>query len=364
MTLSEVCELIVDCPHSTAKDEGEGYPLIRTPNIGKGRLLLDGVHRVSLATYDIRNKRAVPQEDDLILAREAPVGNVAVVKENQIVCLGQRTVLIRPNKRLVDSDYLAYFLLSPIMQHILLTSSNGATVSHLNMSAIRGLEIDLPAIEKQRKIAGVLSKLADKIEINEQINRNLRDQQKTMVMEFLLNEDTPTRLLQEISTIKYGKGLPTKNLIEDGYPVFGGNGIIGYYDEFLYEKPQILISCRGAASGNILESLPFSFVTSNSLVVELEDYSYFEFLKQYLIMNPLYGYATGSAQPQITIDNIKNVEIPYPNGDDIQELSNRLQDLSKYILLVTKENENLAQTRDSLLPKLMSGELDISDLDI
>ncbi len=94
MTLSDVCELIVDCPHSTAVDEGKGYPLIRTPNIGKGRLLLDGVHRVSRQVYEKRNERAVPKENDLILAREAPVGNVAIIKKGQEVCLGQRTVLI------------------------------------------------------------------------------------------------------------------------------------------------------------------------------------------------------------------------------------------------------------------------------
>ena len=74
MILIDVCELIVDCPHSTANDEGAGYPLIRTPNVGKGRLILDGVHRVSKQVYDVRNARAVPKAGDLILAREAPAG--------------------------------------------------------------------------------------------------------------------------------------------------------------------------------------------------------------------------------------------------------------------------------------------------
>lgn len=96
VTLSEVCELIVDCPHSTAIDEGKGYPLVRTPNIGKGRLIYSGMHRVSEEVYNQRNQRAVPQEDDLIFAREATAGNVALVQKGEKVCLGQRTVLIRP----------------------------------------------------------------------------------------------------------------------------------------------------------------------------------------------------------------------------------------------------------------------------
>ena len=104
MILNDICELIVDCPHSTAKDEGAGYPLIRTPNIGNGRLILDGVHRISKEVYDKRNARAIPRDDDLILAREAPAGNIAIVKNGEKVCLGQRTVLIRPNMDMVYPD--------------------------------------------------------------------------------------------------------------------------------------------------------------------------------------------------------------------------------------------------------------------
>lgn len=107
--LEEICELIVDCPHSTAQDEGIGFPLIRTPNVGKGRLILDGVHRVSEDVYKKRTQRAIPQTNDLIMAREAPAGNVAIIKGNENVCLGQRTVLIRPNVNKVYPDYLVYY---------------------------------------------------------------------------------------------------------------------------------------------------------------------------------------------------------------------------------------------------------------
>ena len=174
MKLLDICEAIVDCPHSTAKDEGKGCPLIRTPNVGKGRLKLDGVHRVSEQVYNQRNERAVPQVDDLILAREAPVGNVAIIRQGQKVCLGQRTVLIRPNKKYVDPDFLVYYLLSPELQHKLLSSSNGATVSHLNMSSIRSLEVQAPNIEIQKRIGAILARIDDKIELNTAINENLR----------------------------------------------------------------------------------------------------------------------------------------------------------------------------------------------
>ena len=173
MKLIDVCEIIVDCPHSTAKDEGQGIPLVRTPNIGKGRLELSGVHRVSEAVYNQRIERAVPQAGDLILAREAPVGNVALIMTGQKVCLGQRVVLIRPDKEKADPAYLTYYLLSEGVQHRLKNNANGAVVAHLNMNEIRNLEIELPGISIQKRISSVLTSLDDKIALNNRINHNL-----------------------------------------------------------------------------------------------------------------------------------------------------------------------------------------------
>jgi len=90
--------------------------------------------------------------------------------------------------------------------------------------------------------------------------------------------------LGEISEIKYGKGLPTKQLKGFGYPVYGANGIIGYYDEFSYEDQQLLISCRGAKSGTINFSPKNCFITNNSLIV---DFSFASIqLRKTLYLNP------------------------------------------------------------------------------
>lgn len=101
--LLDLCDLIVDCEHKTAPTRDEGIPMIRTSNIGKGKLLLDRVYRVSDKTYAQWTRRARPLKGDLILAREAPAGNIAVITEDLPVCLGQRTVLIRPRKDVFDS---------------------------------------------------------------------------------------------------------------------------------------------------------------------------------------------------------------------------------------------------------------------
>lgn len=151
-TLNELCELIVDCEHKTAPRQETGYPSIRTPNIGKNELLLKGVYRVSEETYKKWTRRAIPREGDLIMAREAPAGNVTVIPKGLNVCLGQRTLLIRPKKEIIYPDFLAFYLLTPTMQKTLLSHSKGATVTHINMRDIRNLKINtFPIISVQKE---------------------------------------------------------------------------------------------------------------------------------------------------------------------------------------------------------------------
>jgi type I restriction enzyme, S subunit len=168
-TLDEVCEFIVDCLHKTAPVQEVGYPSIRTPNVGRGRLILDGVNRVSDDVYAEWTRRAVPMPGDLILAREAPAGNVAVIKDGQTVCLGQRTVHLRPDRRKVDPDFLCYYLLAPKQQGGLLAGETGATAGHVNMRDIRRLNLGiLPELSTQKKAGQILATYDDLMENNRQ----------------------------------------------------------------------------------------------------------------------------------------------------------------------------------------------------
>lgn len=163
-TLSCLTDLIVDCEHKTAPTQETGFPSIRTPNIGKGHLILDNVNRVSEDTYKKWTRRGEPRPGDLILAREAPAGNVGVVPEGEQVCLGQRTVLVRPTKSAVNSQYLAFLILHPIMQKRLLSFSTGATVQHVNMKDIRQLAMSsLPPLDTQMGDVAVLSQAQSEI---------------------------------------------------------------------------------------------------------------------------------------------------------------------------------------------------------
>lgn len=194
-TLNEICELIVDCEHKTAPTQDTGFPSIRTPNIGFGELILDNVKRVSEEVYNKWTRRAIPMPGDLILAREAPAGNIGVIPKDTYVCLGQRTVLIRPQKDKFISKYLAYLILSKDVQKRLLSHSQGATVGHINMRDIRAFKIfNLPSLEEQRKVVSKVENILRETNLSETIYlnklNNLQELKKSLLQRAFAGELT------------------------------------------------------------------------------------------------------------------------------------------------------------------------------
>lgn len=168
MTLAEVCEAIVDCEHKTAPVDAEGgFFAVGTPAMRGNRISYSAARRISRETFEAWTRRLTPQFGDLLLAREAPVGPIVRVPKAANVAPGQRTVLLRPDPSLIDTDYLYYLLISPTQQSRLLQKAEGSTVPHLNVADVRSYELpSLPPIAEQRVIAATLGALDDKIESN------------------------------------------------------------------------------------------------------------------------------------------------------------------------------------------------------
>ena len=390
MKLLDICEAIVDCPHSTAKDEGKGYPLIRTPNIGKGRLKFDGVHRVSEQVYNQRNERAVPQAGDLILAREAPVGNVAIIRQGQQVCLGQRTVLIKPNKKYVDPDFLVYYLLSPELQHKLLSSSNGATVSHLNMSSIRSLEVQVPGIDVQKRIGAILARIDDKIELNAAINENLELQAQAIFIDLFITNAKPEWKMGTISDLGnvVGGGTPSKKVEEyytnDGIAWITPKDLSNDKSKFithgetditdlglakssatLMPRGSVLFSSRAPigyiaiADGQVSTNQGFKSIVPFDNVGTA--YVYY-FLKENL--SAIENVASGSTFKEVSGGTMKNFPAVIPDDDTLAKFKQFCSPLLEQQRALEYENRYLASLRDTLLPKLMNGEIDVSEIKI
>lgn len=359
MVKRKICYGIVQPGQSVT----DGIPVIKVNNLISGLKSLselDTTTRENEAKY-IRTRL---HGGELIISVVGTIGKTALVPKSFAGCnLVRATALIDIEDALL-SKWVKYYIDSPYGQSYIEQNLNTTVQPTLNIKSLEKMSIPLYDTEYMEKIVLLLSSLDEKIAINRAINDNLEKQAALLFDENYSNNDYDISPLEAIATIKYGKGLPTKYLTFQGYPVFGGNGVIGSYTYFMYKEPQVLVSCRGAASGNIMESYPNSFITNNSLVLEWNDYRYYEFYKQFLFANPLYSYATGSAQPQITIENIRNVPVPFPDYDEISDLCSILRSISVLHYENIVENNKLVTLRDTLLPRLMSGEIDVSAINL
>ena len=388
--LEDACEGIFDCPHSTAPDEGRGYPLIRTPNVGRGRLKLENVHRVSKAVYDKRNARAIPTPGDLIFAREAPAGNVACVQPGQWVCLGQRTVLIRPQKELLDSNYLAYHLLSPKLQASFGVLANGATVSHINIPDIRNLEVDLPPLPTQRRIAAVLGALDDKIEVNRKICENLEAQAQALFKAWFVDDGSrvqATKQMQEVFDVTIGRTPPRKEFewfseAKDDNVTWASIADMGSCGMFLADSSEYLTPAAVQRfklvmipRGTVLLSFKLTVgrvaiadvdMVSNEAIAHLrtDNTSMREYLYCYLKQ---YDFdtlgSTSSIATAVNSTTIKEMPFRVPTDAALVDFHNVARPIFDLIRSKLQESRALAAMRDALLPKLMSGELAVEKVE-
>ncbi len=340
--------------------------------------------------------------------KDQPTGRTAIITpkilENEslpLTCSSFARIL-RIKDEIVNPQYVFWFL-----QNIYNSGEIEAhQVQHTGIARFQftrfseSVSLSLPSRVTQDSIVDILSSLDEKIELNRQMSKTLEDIASSLFKSWFIDFDPikaktadrePEGLsaeiaelfpdsfvdsplgkipsgwkivyLHNVSNIVYGKNLPTSELIEDGFPVFGGNGLIGYYTTFLYDEPQVIIACRGAASGKIHRTIPKSFVTNNSLVCEIlknNDINryYLEYMLKYLDMT---RYATGSAQPQITIQNLNNVTFWIPKKELMIAFGKIISFLHEKELSLDINAKVLSEIRDTLLPKLINGEVKIRE---
>ena len=389
--LSEICELIVDCPHSTAPNEGTGYPLIRTPNIGPGYFELEGVHRVSEETYNKRNVRAVPRANDLILAREAPAGNVAIIPEGAQMCLGQRTVLIRPDAEKVNPVWLNYYLNAPDQQHALLKNANGATVSHVNMPIIRNLPITLPAICEQKRIADILSTYDKLIENNRRQIALLEEAAQRLYKEWFIDFKFPGHESVAIadglpegwinSTLdvllaesgkrigpeqrgKYSHYLPIDAIPSKTFSVWESDVIENAQSSLLsFEENDMVFGAMRPYFHKVI-SAAYSGITRSTCFVLRErkdEYAAYAFMT--LTYERTIRYATaisvGTTMPYVRWSDLKRMATVIPEESIAIRFGNQIRPILDCIKRLAKQTAEAKESRNRLLPKLMSGEVEV-----
>jgi type I restriction enzyme S subunit len=266
--------------------------------------------------------------------------------------------------------------------------SGAAAVPGVNRNVLHMLRIRRPDLSTQRKIAAILSAYDDLIDNNLRRIKILEEMAQNLYREWFVKlrfpghqsarfTDSPLGQIPEgwevsefrnLFEIKYGKTLPKTKIADVGpYPVYGAGDIIGYHDEVLYREKCTLVTSRGNGSGTVWRTREAAFVTNNSLIIlpRIEfkhwDYSFVELLLKH---SNVMEAKTGSAQPQVTIENLNYVKAIVPEKPCVERFCSFATPISEQVDLYLSKNATLRSTRDLLLPKLISGEVDVSELDI
>jgi type I restriction enzyme, S subunit len=406
-TLDQICLNIVDCEHKTAPIQASGIPSIRTTDIKGGVIDFKSANKVSEETYQAWIQRLEPQPQDLILAREAPVGEVGIIPIGQKVCLGQRTVLIRPNVDKVYPHYLLYLLLSREIQHEMKIRASGSTVEHLNMSDIRELKLpNLPSPEVQKQIGDTLANLDRKIENLRKQNETLEEIARSIFKHWFIDfefpnadgkpykssggvmvrselgdipegwhvgklgdvttvnsksidKNYPHHTIEYVDIASVGVGIlenttkcelsdapsRARRLVKHGDVIWSGVRpnrksylfICNPVDNLVVSTGFIVLSPKQVPSSYL-----YLWVTTSNFV-------------DYLTLN-----ASGSAYPAVKAEHFEIAEITLPSRPILDEFHSIVDPMSTKIHANSLHIKTLTNTRDTLLPKLMSGQLRVN----
>lgn len=344
-----------------------------------------------IVPYDLNNspsraKRIVMENDTLISTvrpNQCHYGFIDSNRSNLIVSTG--FLVITPNIRIVNAKYLYYFLTQENITNYLQTVALTATSSYPSITpdVIANIDISLPSMEQQNKIVDVLSKLDSKIELNNKLNKDLEELAQTLYAKWFINFDFPNEegkpykssggemveselglipkgwnveVVQNLLSISYGKNLPKNKFKKNGFKVYGANGVVGFYDEFMFEDCTVICGCRGTV-GNVYMTTKKSFITNNSLIFSSEclpnEFVYFG------LKNLIPKVISGSVQKQITVESFNGLNFLLPENKVLNDFKLITNPLFEMINSNIKENDYLSKLRDTILPYLMNGTIKI-----
>lgn len=259
-----------------------------------------------------------------------------------------------------NDERFAFYLLHTLD---FISLNGGGAVPSLNRNFLSSINVNVPPLPTQRKIASILSAYDDLIENN--LKRiKLLEEKALMEYRILFKENKLKEFpIEDVWEIKYGKNLPQTKITEFGkYPVYGAAGRIGFYEEFNYEFPVALVTSRGNGSGVVHRTNQAAFVTNNSFAfVPKEEFVNVHFYLSEMILRDLEltQLRSGTAQPQLTIAGLIGVKLKLPNKEALIEYNKVVDPSFDLIHTLEKQNSKLREARDILLPKLMNGQIEV-----
>ncbi|WP_323936844.1 restriction endonuclease subunit S [Aeromonas caviae] len=403
--IQELCK-VIDCEHKTAPYvEHSEFLVVRTSNVRNGQLVMDDMKYTTQAGYNEWTQRSVPEYGDVLFTREAPAGESCLVPTGKKVCMGQRMVMLRPNKKKVDPVYLSLILATEKCKSNISRLSIGSTVSRINIADIKKLRVATPPLPEQRKIAQILSTWDKAISTTEQLLANSQQQKKALMQQLLtgkkrlldnngiksrvsktpyatLPSDWGETAMEEVSSFitkgatptTYGfdwqdAGIPflrSECVGEDGFKESGLAFICDEAHEVMKRSKvftgDLLITITGNVGrvcklpGHICEAninQHIAKITLNPQQVNT-DFIY-HCLQDIKYRKSFERITTGQAYPQISLVQVRDVIIPLPSIDEQEKISTVLTTADKEIEALQRELNALKQEKKALMQQLLTG---------
>ena len=357
----------------SSKDYSEsGHFLMRIGNVQNGYISTADPKFIKLPA-DGSLQRFVLSEDDILVSLTGNVGRIGVIQESHLpAALNQRVARISIRK---DSpatrELLLLFLCSDWFREELIGAGHGAAQQNVSTKDLVEIEIPVPPLAEQQRIVSLLDEAFEGLATAKANAENNLQNARALLESHLQSVFTQRgpgwveKSLGETCEMYQPKTIGTKDLVPDGpYPVFGANGVIGRYDKFNHEEPQLLVTCRGATCGSVNISKPKSWITGNAMVVRPKDHAldlhFLEFVFRGGI--DISAAITGAAQPQITRTNLSPLLIRYPKSVTEQtRLAEKFEDLTeetqRLARLYERKHAALAALKKSLLHQAFTGQL-------
>ena len=385
--ISSLCVGIYDGPHATPPKSDSGAVFLGISNFSNGRLDLSNIRYISEDDLPQWTKRVTPKAHDIVFSFEATLNLYAIIPDGFYGCLGRRMALMRPDERKVDYRFLYYYMFSAEWrEEIERYKVNGSTVDRIPLVSFPSFTVNLPDMATQRYIAGILSELDDKIEINNKINDNLYSQAKAIFAERFINIESLPDGWQKgnlLDIADYLNGLAMQKFRpldgEVGLPVLKikelRQGSCDASSELCSPsiKPEYIIH-----DGDVIFSWSGSLLVDiwcggtcglNQHLFKVSSEIYGKWFYYFWTAHHLERFTAIAADKATTMGHIKRgelakAEVLIPSDEDYKEISSLMNPIFNIIVANRIEARKLAELRDGLLRKLMSGEIDISEVSL
>ena len=340
-----------------------GFPIIDGANL-KGFKVTDNITKFVTEEKARSLHRSIAKRNDVIVTISGNVGQIAYIPNDSKFIeylVSQRQFRVSFDESAIDVPYLVYYFHTREGQHKILSFANQVGVPALAqpLKNFKAIELNLPSLPTQRRIASILSSLDDKIDLLHRENKTLEAMAETLFRQWFIEEakeDWEEGKLGDLIEIKYGKD---HKKLEDGkIPVIGSGGIMRYANTSLYDKESVLIPRKGSLNNVMYINKPFWTVDTMFYTKMLKPNTA-KFVYHFMKGLDLANMNVGSAVPSMTTEVLNNIPIDIPPQDVFDKFENHVGNLYRKMEDNNQQIQTLTQQRDSLLPKLMSGEVKI-----